>query len=48
MDPRERGAKAEQKREAQARLDRAFDRVIGSQLSRIAKEKKTALTGEYV
>jgi hypothetical protein len=44
MDPREREAKLKKDEERQALLDRAYDRVVGSQLHKFAKKKET--TGE--
>lgn len=43
MDPREREAKLKKERERQALLDRAYERVVGSQLDKL--NKKTETTG---
>ena len=44
MDPREREKQEEKARERKALLDRAYDRVISSQLSKLASKK--TVTGE--
>ncbi len=44
MDPRERERQEEKARERKALLDRAYDRVISSQLSKLASKK--TVTGE--
>ena len=45
MDPREREAKFKKEEERQALLNRAYDRVVGSQLEKLSKKKHT--TGKY-
>lgn len=45
MDPREKEAKFKKGRERQALLDRAYDRVVGSQLDKLSKKQDT--TGRY-
>jgi hypothetical protein len=42
MDPRERDAKEAKAKEKQALLDRAFDRIIGSQLKKISSLKQVS------
>ena len=44
MDPRELEKQEEKARERKALLDRAYDRVISSQLSKLASKK--TVTGE--
>ena len=39
MDPREREAKEAKQRQTQALLDRAYDRVVSSQLSKLSAQK---------
>jgi hypothetical protein len=45
MDPREKEAKLKKERERQALLERAYDRVVGSQLDKLSKKKDT--TGKH-
>lgn len=44
MDPRERERQEEKARERKALLDRAYDRVVASQLQKLASKK--TITGE--
>jgi hypothetical protein len=48
MDPREREAKQKKEQERQALLDRAYDRVIGSQLDKLSKKKETTGMIKYI
>ena len=46
MDPRERERQEEKARERKALLDRAYDRVVASQLQKLASKK--TITGKFV
>jgi hypothetical protein len=45
MDPREREAKRKKEQERKALLDRAYQRVVGSHLEKLSKQKET--TSEF-